>query len=265
MSSIMNCESGSQTAIDRSALLSAVEATLEIQTPQQFLLWTQNELQPLLPHKVLACGIGQVYQGGVRLQKLLCHNFPWRYLDEIRRPDGYVLSPVMANWCREQKPQLFESTSCSAAQDSLPGGMDFHEWLSIFNKYQLRNVAAHGMRDLDSLVTSYFSFSCIPEPLGRHHARSLEILMPHMHVTLKRVLEKIEPFNNTDRLIGAHLSPREREILRWIRKGKTNGEIARILSLSEYTVKNQVRALLVKLRASNRAEAVFKAIELRLD
>lgn len=264
MSSVLDDESGMQLAIDHCALLSVVEATLEIRTPQQFLRWIRNELQHLLPHEVLACGIGQVYPDGVRMQKLLCDNFPWQYLDEICRSDGSVLSPIMANWCREQRPQLFEASAYSAAEVSPSGEMVHDEWLAIFNKYQLCNVAAHGMLDLDSTVTSYFSFSRIPESLGPRHARLLELLIPHMHVTLKRVLAKIEPLSNAVSPMTPNITPREREVLCWIRKGKTNWEIAQILSLSEHTIKNQVRTLLVKLRVNNRTEAVTKASELRI-
>lgn len=56
-----------------------------------------------------------------------------------------------------------------------------------------------------------------------------------------------------DRL--ARLSPREEEILRLIAFGKTNGEIAASLYLSEKTVKNHVTRILAKLEASRRSEA----------
>ena len=40
-----------------------------------------------------------------------------------------------------------------------------------------------------------------------------------------------------------------------VAQGKTNGEIATILELSEYTVKNHLKQVLQKLGATNRVQA----------
>jgi transcriptional regulator EpsA len=52
------------------------------------------------------------------------------------------------------------------------------------------------------------------------------------------------------------LSDRESEIMVWIAKGKTNGEIGSILNVSEFTVKNHLQRIFKKLCVSNRAQAV---------
>ncbi|MDO8313317.1 MAG: helix-turn-helix transcriptional regulator [Sideroxyarcus sp.] len=54
------------------------------------------------------------------------------------------------------------------------------------------------------------------------------------------------------------LSARENEILLWVSEGKTNGEIAQILAISSFTVKNHVQQIMNKLNAANRTEAVEK-------
>jgi two-component system, NarL family, response regulator DevR len=53
----------------------------------------------------------------------------------------------------------------------------------------------------------------------------------------------------------SELSEREREILPLIAEGKTNREIALLLSLSEHSVKSYVSNILQKLRLARRAEA----------
>lgn len=70
------------------------------------------------------------------------------------------------------------------------------------------------------------------------------------------VLERLRRGKNLhtdDRL--ARLSAREDEILRLITFGKTNGEIAASLYLSEKTVKNHVTRILSKLEVGRRSEA----------
>ena len=60
--------------------------------------------------------------------------------------------------------------------------------------------------------------------------------------------------------IGAdRLTDREREVLQWVAAGVSNKGIARRLGLSPNTVKFHIAALLVKLGASTRAEAVAAA------
>ena len=52
------------------------------------------------------------------------------------------------------------------------------------------------------------------------------------------------------------LSPAERDILPWIRAGKTNWEIALFLGKSRYTIKNQVASILHKTGTHSRHHLV---------
>lgn len=60
----------------------------------------------------------------------------------------------------------------------------------------------------------------------------------------------------------AGLSKREMEVLDCLANGMTSAQIAGELFISENTVKTHVRHILEKLEASNRAEAVSKAIQM---
>lgn len=57
------------------------------------------------------------------------------------------------------------------------------------------------------------------------------------------------------------LSAREIEVLDHMRRGFSNRDIANALGISEHTAKNHSRAILRKLRVSDRAEAVAAAFE----
>ena len=54
------------------------------------------------------------------------------------------------------------------------------------------------------------------------------------------------------------MSERELDIMRWVCKGKTNGEIGQILDISFFTVKNHLQRIFRKLDVLNRAQAVAK-------
>ncbi len=60
------------------------------------------------------------------------------------------------------------------------------------------------------------------------------------------------------------LSPRETEILKLVAQGTSNKGIARILGISEQTIKNHISSILRKLRAENRTHAVVLALEQNL-
>jgi DNA-binding CsgD family transcriptional regulator len=57
------------------------------------------------------------------------------------------------------------------------------------------------------------------------------------------------------------LTDREEEILKLLAAGLSNKEIAQKLSLSEGTVKNHISAILAKLHANDRTQAVLTALK----
>ncbi|WP_433280218.1 response regulator [Pseudonocardia xinjiangensis] len=64
-----------------------------------------------------------------------------------------------------------------------------------------------------------------------------------------------------DALRGVGLTEREGEVLRWMARGLSNAEIARELAVGVETVQAQVGALLAKLGARDRTQAVVAAYE----
>ncbi len=60
------------------------------------------------------------------------------------------------------------------------------------------------------------------------------------------------------------LTPREMDVLRLLAEGLHNREIAKRLAINERTVKYHVSAIIGKLEASNRTDAVMRAAELGL-
>jgi len=56
---------------------------------------------------------------------------------------------------------------------------------------------------------------------------------------------------------SASLSPREREIVKWLAHGLSNKEIGARLSISPFTARNHLARIFEKLRVRSRTEAVI--------
>lgn len=63
-------------------------------------------------------------------------------------------------------------------------------------------------------------------------------------------------FEKIQRMPTAPLSPREREILRWVGEGKRNSEIASILGISPLTIRKHLENIFAKLGVETRTAAV---------
>jgi LuxR family transcriptional regulator/LuxR family quorum-sensing system transcriptional regulator CciR len=59
---------------------------------------------------------------------------------------------------------------------------------------------------------------------------------------------------------AADLSPREREVLGWIARGKSNGVIAEIMGVSRHTVDTMIRRIFEKLGVADRTSAVLRGV-----
>ena len=77
----------------------------------------------------------------------------------------------------------------------------------------------------------------------------------------KQVLNQFRGFYRTMEGIAVPLTRRETQILTYVAEGNSNKEIARILTISEQTIKNHVSAILRKLNANDRAHAVTLALQ----
>lgn len=68
-----------------------------------------------------------------------------------------------------------------------------------------------------------------------------------------------------DRTPNSELSPREREVLALMVRGKSNKEIATALGITEATVKCHVSVILLRLEVTDRTQAVIAALQRGLE
>lgn len=111
------------------------------------------------------------------------------------------------------------------------------------------------MNNLVVLSIINLNDSCID--LENNRPRFMSFLIQLHQKTLER-------YSKLHQKENVFLSPRERQILRWVSGGKTYGEISLILDITERTVKFHMSNVMNKLGVNNARHAVKLGMELRL-
>jgi LuxR family transcriptional regulator, quorum-sensing system regulator SolR len=172
-------------------------------------------------------------------------------------PDAYIsqrwerIDPVLASSLRALRPFLWsdvtERSDLSKEQRDFLG-----ESTSL--KVQSGIVFPfHGPgHRLDVMSISQRTFEPPnPERMGLLHAVSVQSWTRYLE------LSEGSPFSQD----GSALTPRELEILRWCKEGKSRPEIGEILSISHKTVEFHLCNLMNKLGANNQITAVVIALQ----
>jgi transcriptional regulator EpsA len=249
---------GRLTAAEREYFTEIVEWSLRVGARPQYFSWLQGIVQTLMPHEI---AIGGAEAGAWSSLPLDYLSSTLAFRDEHFRDtclDGHgVVARLIEEWKSSDAP-------CIVAAGFEPDGR--RSSLSELEATGLRNIAIHGVRGPGGRLLGLYAFACIPaEAVSGRLAYLLELLVPYVHGTFLRVLV------NESRARGARDGPaarpitaREMEILTWIKEGKTNADIAGILDLSPWTVKNHVQTVLRKLGAQTRSHAVARAMSMGL-
>lgn len=240
---------------ERQFLVDIIDASMRVVKRHHFFSWTQGVVQSLVPHEILVCGISSGYEQYMRMFRFSSSRyFNDEHFAAVCEPEAGLMRQMMGHWEATSHPCLIGQT-----REDLQ--CDF-SWAGLLQRHELRNAATHGMRGADGTIKSYFCFARVPEPFPPRLTYILRILVPFMDATLSRVLAQ-EERDGTDTTRTPHtITGRETQILRRIKDGHTNIQIAALLEISPHTVKNHVRKILSKLGVQTRAQATAKAMQL---
>lgn len=234
-----------------------VHSSMEVRRRNQFFLWSQGHLQSLIPHEVLICAHGDHLRRSLVIEHFSSYPLSDRDVDGIVDVEGGLMVQAIRVWAERGEKALLV---CGSDRESTV----FRRFEAALYRHAFPNLAAHGMPVLAGSPGTYFTFVNLPQPLNSRQGYLIEVLTPYIHCAFVRMLanERQEQYEiaPNDRLITA----REIEILQWVRDGKSNQEIGRILNISPLTVKNHVQKILKKLNVQNRAQAVARGLSLQI-
>ncbi len=126
-------------------------------------------------------------------------------------------------------------------------------------------VALAGRTNGLSQALSFGASALLPQATDPQTMRAALIaaasgLVALAHADLRGLLPQEDTPRSPTQVSVESLTARELEVLQWMARGLTNRQIAQRLKISEHTVKFHVGAVLGKLGAQSRAEAVARGI-----
>jgi DNA-binding CsgD family transcriptional regulator len=235
----------------RSDWVDACEAAIEVRGVAEFLGWMERYVRPLIGYRFMACGTGVFLARSVSVDRLLLRGVQSGDAERLRDEDGTVILPRA------------QSRGSGGLHPVDIGPLTARVWVNrqtnlsppLTGRAMERNV---GVRQRGS----YFLFGASNDAVRPVADYGMRLLAPHMHDALLGVLANER--EHVDERDPIRLSRAERILLEYLAAGRTSADIARETFRSVHTVSNQMRTILIKLRAKNRTEAISKALGLGL-
>jgi len=238
--------------IEQLRFLRAIASAVEVRRRNQMFRWLEGELQTVLPHRLMVCTLLDGDGNKLLIDRFSSAPIPNEILQEICAEGNGLITDLGETWLNNGARPLV----------LVPSNERYAPFGSELARLGLCACAVHGVLDHNNAAGSQFYFFGAPTEHPSHVAYLLELLVPYLHTALIRV--SASDLDGTEGSGPPILSAREISILQFVQHGKNNVEIGLELTISPLTVKNHVQRILRKLGANNRAQAVGKAIALRI-
>jgi len=132
------------------------------------------------------------------------------------------------------------------------------EFKAAAKEFGLTDGITTGFADASCKVATFCSFASADSVDATRYVPLVEYFGYHIHLALLRTAPATR--QSMDHCIKK-LTLRELTTLNWVKNGKTNWEIAKIMGVTERTIRFHVESIFVKLNVTSRSQAVATAIE----
>lgn len=175
-------------------------------------------------------------------------SFPEEWVHEYRSRNFYQMSVIAKENFKSYRPQYIVHTWKKRCQ--------MKEIVALCLDYGIRSGYAHGASpSAPGQTGSLFVFAGSDMSYDVRTVAILELAVPHLHQAYSRITDKAAL-----RCARALLTGREREILNWLKQGKSSWDTSVILGISQSTVNFHITNIMRKLGACNRPQAIAIAI-----
>lgn len=252
------------------AIVRVAEAAPGVRRRYQYFVWTQSQLQTLLPHQLLVCGAYVRQRRDLVFEAFHSVVLQPELLALMSDGQGPLLRALQAAWIDGRNRPLLMPVSRLAEEAH-------REAADLLASHDIGALLVHGVArpQRPAELESFFVFASTGPVMAAAAALHVDLLMPYLHSSWQRVMAteremglppvaaKAAPKDDAVSF-SRRITEREREVLKGVAEGKNNQEIGLVLGISQLTVKNHVQKILRKLDCSNRAQAVAQALALGL-
>jgi len=204
--------------------------------------WVRGPVRQAISCRCALALSGEEYSFGQHIEEVLPVDVPNDYLDHITTPSGQIESTVFAAWTTIKVPEYLDVGA--------PPGEGRRDCRSELSTHGFSNCITCGHSE-----TGSGRFSCLSlfdvDPKSLHLSMAL---ISYIARHLYEILSKPEFSTRASLSTQVFFTKAERDVLKWVRLGKTNWEIGSILGKSELTVKKQVQTILAKTGLQNRTQ-----------
>lgn len=219
---------------------------------QELIAWLKNVMLPQI--KASSCVLlwGRAQPSVKFVPVFITDSYPQALREESIQHSRLTMEayiPLFSLWKEFESPIVSSTDDVSRERRG--------NWHLHFQRSDFKKICASGCHDVNGHYLTYLYFTD-PSAISDQEAKSLlAIIMPIIHSVLGQVRRSKR--QRQKNRVQDQLTAREMEVLEWVKKGKTNPEIAKILGVTFPTIKNHIQKIMIKLRVNNRAEAVGKA------
>jgi DNA-binding CsgD family transcriptional regulator len=223
-------------------------------------------------HRSISCDDEEAFRALFpKLQELLQFDFATVVLGHLDDSNGIVV-PLYVNisfseeWFREYNSKEYIQKSAVIRENFTSYKLQYwtkvwkklrqpEEIISLCMDFDMRQGYTCGSRPISPAKNgSMFCFSSSSMKFDKRSAAILEFITPHLHLALSSIFNQKQLHTN-----NFELSLREKEVLDWLKQGKSSWDISVILGISKRTVNFHVYKIMQKLGVTNRPQAVAVA------
>jgi DNA-binding CsgD family transcriptional regulator len=206
--------------------------------------WLRGAVRSAIPHESALVLRANSHSLGFTIEESICIDLPVGYLAGILDSTGQIRGPLVERWMRTREVQYFE-------RDQAWPGLD-REWLRNFEAHGLRNCVFFGTVDAAASRATFLALYNLPRGSDDGIAETGTSFLEPLHRAMTRT--DAHAAGGSSPTGAEEMTPAEREVLRWVRLGRTNTEIAMILGRSRFTVKTHIQRMLAKTGLDNRTQ-----------
>ena len=226
-----------------------------IKTHLDLLQWLEGDFQSLIEHQILIMAWGDFSHGRIQFDVLSSVEGIRTTNIDFPNMHGKVMS-LFDHWTERKGSPFSIETDNGIFEDC------FNKTIAETNHVsEITNLLVHGIHDHRTGEDCLYLFLRSSATHNTNQLDSIKKLVMFLDAVARRIHYPTKQTSANQigkdrrRLRADLLSARENEVMEWVIKGKSNDDIAIILKISAYTVKNHIYRIYKKLNVCNRAQA----------